>query len=59
MTVLIYTIRKIVLSLPRLDLCLRDLFSGYDEEGEYYLLYQISTGGIPARPVGDGPDGHR
>ena len=34
-------------------------YSGYTQEGDYYLLYQISTGGIPARPAGDGPDGHR
>ncbi|KAF8508103.1 5-oxoprolinase [Hysterangium stoloniferum] len=33
-------------------------YSGRNDEGEYFLLYQISTGGIPARPIGDGPDGH-
>ena len=34
------------------------MYSGYDKEGEWYQLYQIGFGGIPGRPVGDGPDGH-
>ncbi len=34
------------------------MYSGYDEQGEWYQLYQISFGGIPGRPIGDGPDGH-
>ncbi|MDE0762883.1 MAG: hydantoinase B/oxoprolinase family protein [Cellvibrionales bacterium] len=34
------------------------MYSGYDKNGEWYQLYQIGFGGIPARPVGDGPDGH-
>ncbi len=33
-------------------------YSGFDSMGEMYLLYQIGFGGIPGRPVGDGPDGH-
>ncbi|MEQ8346958.1 MAG: hydantoinase B/oxoprolinase family protein [Sneathiellaceae bacterium] len=34
------------------------MYSGYTREGEWYQLYQIGFGGIPGRPVGDGPDGH-
>ncbi|MBV9749076.1 MAG: hydantoinase B/oxoprolinase family protein, partial [Acetobacteraceae bacterium] len=34
------------------------MYSGYDGNGEWYQLYQIGFGGIPGRPVGDGPDGH-
>ncbi|MEL6234254.1 MAG: hydantoinase B/oxoprolinase family protein [Pseudomonadota bacterium] len=34
------------------------MYSGYDKAGEWYQLYQIGFGGIPGRPVGDGPDGH-
>ncbi|KAF9002016.1 5-oxoprolinase [Cyathus striatus] len=33
-------------------------FSGWDKEGEWFQLYQVGFGGIPARPHGDGPDGH-
>lgn len=37
-------------------------FSGYDtREGkgdEWFQLFQIGFGGVPGRPVGDGPDGH-
>ncbi len=33
-------------------------FSGYDQQGEWFQLFQIGFGGIPGRPVGDGPDGH-
>ncbi len=33
-------------------------YSGYDENGEWFQLFQIGFGGIPGRPVGDGPDGH-
>lgn len=37
-------------------------YSGYDERpgkgGEWFQLFQIGFGGIPGRPVGDGPDGH-
>ncbi|WP_018403849.1 hydantoinase B/oxoprolinase family protein [Marinobacter gelidimuriae] len=34
------------------------MYSGYDEKGEWFQLFQIGFGGIPGRPVGDGPDGH-
>jgi N-methylhydantoinase B len=34
------------------------MFSGFDEAGEWYQLFQIGFGGIPGRPFGDGPDGH-
>ncbi|HEY0941428.1 MAG TPA: hydantoinase B/oxoprolinase family protein [Steroidobacter sp.] len=34
------------------------MYSGYDAKGEWYQLFQIGFGGIPGRPVGDGPDGH-
>ena len=33
-------------------------YSGYDSSGEWFQLFQIGFGGIPGRPVGDGPDGH-
>jgi N-methylhydantoinase B len=33
-------------------------YSGYDKNGKYFQLFQIGFGGIPGRPVGDGPDGH-
>jgi len=33
-------------------------YSGYDDKGEWFQLFQIGLGGIPGRPVGDGPDGH-
>ncbi len=33
-------------------------FSGYNDDGEWFQLFQIGFGGIPGRPVGDGPDGH-
>jgi len=33
-------------------------YSGYDEKGEWFQLFQIGFGGIPGRPMGDGPDGH-
>ncbi len=32
-------------------------YSGY-KDGEYFQLFQIGFGGIPGRPLGDGPDGH-
>jgi N-methylhydantoinase B len=34
------------------------MYSGYKADGEWYQLYQISFGGIPGKPFGDGPDGH-
>ena len=37
-------------------------YSGWDnrasKEGEWFQLFQIGFGGIPGRPLGDGPDGH-
>jgi N-methylhydantoinase B len=34
------------------------MYSGYDSKGEWYQLFQIGFGGIPGKPMGDGPDGH-
>jgi N-methylhydantoinase B len=34
------------------------MYSGFDERGEWFQLFQIGFGGIPGRPLGDGPDGH-
>lgn len=34
------------------------MYSGFDSNGEWYQLFQIGFGGVPGRPVGDGPDGH-
>jgi N-methylhydantoinase B len=34
------------------------MFSGFDRTGTWFQLYQIGFGGVPARPVGDGFDGH-
>ena len=34
------------------------MYSGTNSRGEWYQLYQIGFGGIPARPHDDGPDGH-
>ena len=33
-------------------------YSGRDAKGEWFQLFQIGFGGIPGRPLGDGPDGH-
>ena len=33
-------------------------YSGYDDKGEWFQLFQIGFGGVPGRPAGDGPDGH-
>jgi len=37
-------------------------YAGYDtregKNGEWFQLFQIGFGGIPGRPIGDGPDGH-
>ncbi|KAF2773776.1 hypothetical protein EJ03DRAFT_304285 [Teratosphaeria nubilosa] len=33
-------------------------YSGFKPNGEWYQLYQIAFGGVPARPKGDGPDCH-
>ena len=34
------------------------MYSGYDKNGEWYQLYMIGFGGVPGKPMGDGPDGH-
>ena len=34
------------------------LYSGWDRGGQFYYLMEISYGGIPGRPIGDGMDGH-
>jgi N-methylhydantoinase B len=33
-------------------------YSGRDSAGRWFQLFQIGFGGIPGRPLGDGPDGH-
>ena len=33
-------------------------YSEGERKGEWFQLYSIGFGGIPGRPVGDGPDGH-
>ncbi|WP_404478251.1 hydantoinase B/oxoprolinase family protein [Novosphingobium sp. BL-52-GroH] len=33
-------------------------YAGTDKAGEWFQLFQIGFGGIPGRPLGDGPDGH-
>ena len=33
-------------------------YSSGDRKGEWFQLYSIGFGGIPGRPLGDGPDGH-
>jgi N-methylhydantoinase B len=34
------------------------MYSGHRRNGEWFQLYQITFGGIPGKPMGDGPDGH-
>jgi N-methylhydantoinase B len=38
------------------------MYSGFyskgERKGEWFQLYSIGFGGIPGRPLGDGPDGH-
>jgi N-methylhydantoinase B len=34
------------------------MYSGFDKKGTWFQLFQIGFGGIPGRPMGDGPDGH-
>ena len=34
------------------------LYNGHDQNGEFFHLMEISFGGIPGRPVGDGMDAH-
>ena len=33
-------------------------YAGTDKAGKWFQLFQIGFGGIPGRPLGDGPDGH-
>ncbi|ALE91269.1 5-oxoprolinase [Arthrobacter alpinus] len=33
-------------------------YSSGERKGEWFQLYSIGFGGIPGRPMGDGPDGH-
>ncbi|KAF7323952.1 hypothetical protein MKEN_00616700 [Mycena kentingensis (nom. inval.)] len=33
-------------------------YSGWRKDGSWFQLYQIGFGGVPARPIGDGMDGH-
>ena len=34
------------------------MYSGYRVNGTWFQLHWLGFGGIPARPIGDGPDGH-
>ena len=34
------------------------LYNGYDQNNEFFHLMEISFGGIPGRPIGDGMDAH-
>ncbi|MFZ5608278.1 MAG: hydantoinase B/oxoprolinase family protein [Pseudomonadota bacterium] len=34
------------------------MYSGFGGDGKWFQLFQIGFGGIPGRPLGDGPDGH-
>jgi len=34
------------------------MYSGFDKNEEWFQLFQIGFGGVPGRPMGDGPDGH-
>ena len=34
------------------------LYNGYDDNGEFFHLMEITYGGIPGRPMGDGMDAH-
>src|SRR5579875_806121 len=34
------------------------LYSGWDSDGKFFYAMEISYGGIPGRPIGDGMDGH-
>jgi N-methylhydantoinase B len=33
-------------------------YAGTGKDGRWFQLFQIGFGGIPGRPLGDGPDGH-
>ena len=45
-------------SPPRRTSCTPGNYSSGDRKGEWFQLYSIGFGGIPGRPLGDGPDGH-
>ena len=45
-------------SPPRRTSCTRAPTATGDRKGEWFQLYSIGFGGIPGRPIGDGPDGH-
>jgi len=34
------------------------IYSGYDENDNYFNLMEVLYGGLPGRPIGDGLDGH-
>jgi len=34
------------------------LYNGYDVDGDFFHLMEITYGGIPGRPIGDGMDAH-
>ena len=34
------------------------IFTGHDQNGKYFQLYELLFGGVPGRPRGDGLDGH-
>lgn len=34
------------------------IYSGYDENGDYFNLMEVLYGGLPGRPFADGMDGH-
>ena len=34
------------------------LYNGYDQNGQFFHLMEITFGGIPGRPIGDGMDAH-
>lgn len=34
------------------------MYSGLGDDGAWFLLFQVGFGGVPARPLGDGLDGH-
>ena len=45
-------------SPPRRTSCTPATTREGDRKGEWFQLYSIGFGGIPGRPLGDGPDGH-
>ncbi|MFA1820043.1 hydantoinase B/oxoprolinase family protein [Virgibacillus oceani] len=34
------------------------IYSGYDDDGQYFNLMEVMYGGLPGRPIADGLDGH-